>query len=76
MMPSKNNYPFYVVMEQTTPVGAKAEIIDEHKGSNGEVNFIRFRQWSGRMQVMPSMKVLHSIMKRYIPMRQIQKNTV
>lgn len=44
MMPSKNNYPFYVVMEQTTPVGAKAEIIDEHKGSNGEVNFIRFRQ--------------------------------
>lgn len=44
MMPSKENYKFYVVMEQTTPDGAKVEILDEHKGANGEVNFIRFRQ--------------------------------
>jgi hypothetical protein len=31
-------------MEQTTPAGAKAEIVHESKGSNGELNFLRFRQ--------------------------------
>lgn len=37
-------YQFYAVMEQTTPEGAKAEIVHEGKGSNGELNFLRFRQ--------------------------------
>lgn len=37
-------YKFYAVMEQTTPEGAKAEIIHENKSSNGELNFLRFRQ--------------------------------
>lgn len=37
-------YQFYAVMEQTTPEGAKAEIIHENKGANGDLNFLRFRQ--------------------------------
>ena len=42
MMPD-NKYEFYAVMEETTPAGAKAEILDEHK-NNGEISFLRFRQ--------------------------------
>lgn len=37
-------YQFYAVMEQTTPEGAKAEILHEEKGPNGELHFLRFRQ--------------------------------
>lgn len=37
-------YQFYAVMEQTTPEGAKAEIIHENKSANGDLNYLRFRQ--------------------------------
>lgn len=37
-------FQFYAVMEQTTPEGAKAEILHENKSANGELNFLRFRQ--------------------------------
>ena len=39
-----NDLKFYAVMEQSTPEGAKATILSEGKGPNGELHFLRFRQ--------------------------------
>lgn len=44
MMPRSSKYPFFAVMEQTTPEGSKAEIIEEVKGTNGDIKYLRFRQ--------------------------------
>lgn len=43
MMPSSKEYPFYMVMEETTPADAKCEILSEGK-IGGELQYLRFRQ--------------------------------
>lgn len=43
MMPIKNNYDFYAVMEQTTPEQAAVKVIKEEK-QDGELRFLRYRQ--------------------------------
>ena len=44
MLPINTDTNYYVVMEQTTPEGSKAEIVYEGKSSSGDLNFLRFRQ--------------------------------
>lgn len=43
MMKTSTNYDYFAVMEETTPDGAKPEIIKEET-HNGELSFLRFRQ--------------------------------
>lgn len=43
MMSCSKEYPFYAVCEETTPEGAKCEILKEET-RNGELHFLRYRQ--------------------------------
>ena len=43
MMPCNKNYDFFAVMEESTPEGAKLEVMSEGK-TDGELRFLRYRQ--------------------------------